>query len=313
MIRDLRSIQILKAVAQHGSISSAAEDLGISQPALTKRIKAIEEDVDLVLFKRDAKGVSLTSNGEFFLEQSEKLIVTANDVNQRLQAFRNGNGGDLRIGSKTGLDDVFFTDVLLQFIKDKPNVHLNVDIDTTPSLIRRLETNDLDLAFVARGYPDATGVDSILNQKIRFIDLCSLTFHFVVRADHPVFKRNSPTNHILKYPLACPKAPRDILNLIANAQQDLNVKFRCPNILIDDYEAVFKIVEVSDHWTAIPAASETVVERMHKLRCVPDLGLIPPLKIGYATRINWDPIPAATHFIQLVKNAVAKLPSASVL
>ena len=312
MIDDLRSIQIVQTVAQRGSVSAAAEDLGISQPALTKRIKAIEERLDLLLFKRDARGVTLTSCGAFFLEQSEKLIVKVDDVANRLLAFREGNGGELRIGTKTGLDDVFFTDVLLKFIKDSPNAQLDIDIDTTPSLIKRLAIGEIDLAFVARGYPDATGQDSVLSQSIHFVDLCSLAFHFVVRAKHPILKTPSPLDQIFEYPLACPKAPMDILSMISSAQKQAGVQFRCPNILIDDYDSVFKVIEVSDHWTAIPAASVSTIERTHTLRCIPDGGLTPPLRIGYATRENWEPIPSARHFIQLVRHAVANLPKSCV-
>ena len=71
VIEDLRSIQIVQTVAQRGSVSAAAEDLGISQPALTKRLKAIEERVDLLLFKRDARGVSLTPCGVFFSNRAK--------------------------------------------------------------------------------------------------------------------------------------------------------------------------------------------------------------------------------------------------
>ena len=239
-------------------------------------------------------------------------MVKADDVANRLHAFREGNGGELRIGTKTGLDDVFFTDVLLEFIKDRPNAHLDIDIDTTPSLVKRLAIGEIDLAFVARGYPDATGQDSVLSQSIHFVDLCSLAFHFVVRAEHPILKTASPLDHIFKYPLACPKAPMDVLSMIASAQKQAGVQFRCPNILIDDYDAVFKVIEVSDHWTAIPAASESTIERTHTLRCIPDGGLTLPLRIGYATRVNWEPIPAAMHFIQLVRNAIEALPKASI-
>ena len=312
MIEDLRLIKVIKTVAMRGSVSAAAEDLGISQPALTKKIQAIESEVQLSLFKRDARGVSLTENGEFFLKQSENLFVEAKDFSNRLKAFREGNGGELRIGTKTGLDDVFFTKVMLEFISNQPSALLEVDIDTTPSLTKRLLSGELDLVLVARGYPDKSGQDCLRNPDITFIDLCALKFNFAVRNDHPVLETENPIHHIFEYPLACPKAPVDILNQIAHAQREAGASYPCPNILIDDYSAVFKVLESSNHWTAVPRASEQVVEGIKTLRLIPDEETIPPLFIGYATRTNWDLIPSAERFIDLVENAVSELPESAV-
>ena len=75
--------------------------------------------------------------------------------------------------------------------------------------------------------------------------------------------------------------------------------FQCPNILIDDYDAVFKIVEASDHWTAAPAASRAAIERNPKLKVIPGADIIPPLHIGFAHRKQWTPVPSADQFLSL--------------
>lgn len=309
MIQDLRSIQIIETVASKGTVSAAADELGISQPALTKRIQAIESLVGLRLLERDAKGATLTSNGEFFLQQSKKLVLQARDFSRRLVDFREGHGGELRIGLKTGLDDVFFTDVMLRLINDNPRALIEVDIDTTPGLVRRVEAGELDLVLVARGYLDDFGRDAVQSPNIHFVDLCALAFDIVVREGHPILDTDSALDVVFQYPLACPKAPTDILSLIATSQEQAGSAYACPNILIDDYQAVFKIVEASDHWTAVPAASKHVIQRMHKLSCISDRGQIPPLRIGYATRAMWDPTPSAMRLIALIKDAVADLPA----
>ena len=308
MLQDLRSIQIIRTVAYKGTVSAAAESLGISQPALTKKIQAIESALDLTLFKRDGKGAVLTSAGEFFLEQSASLVLLAEDLNKRLNAFRDGNGGELRIGSKTGLDDAFFTNVMLTFIQENPGPLVEVDIDTTPSLVDRIESGELDIALIARGYPDKTGLDCTQNPAISFVDLCALTFSLVVREGHPVLETDDPLKHIFHYPLACPKAPVNILRAVGDAQAKVNAPYPCPNILIDDYDAVFKVISASDHWTAVPRASAAAIQRTQTLHCIDDKGAIPALEIGYATRKHWTPIPSALHFIRLVKQAVDDLP-----
>ena len=201
---------------------------------------------------------------------------------------------------------------MLDFIHAFPRALVEVDIDTTPSLIDRLDRGDLDVVLVARGYPDKTGRDCVLHPSVEFKDLCSLKFDFVVRADHPVTARNARQEDIFEYPLACPKAPTDILTLVASAQKQASAPYPCPNILIDDYDAVFKIVDASDHWTAAPTASRAAIERNPKLKVIPGADIIPPLNIGYAYRKQWTPVPSADHFLSLIQTAVQKLPPGSI-
>ena len=90
---DMRQLRYLVAVADAGSFLRAAQDLHISQPALTKAIKALEQSVQVRLFDRGARGVTLTVFGERLYGYGKKSVEEFERVRQELRADRNMPSG----------------------------------------------------------------------------------------------------------------------------------------------------------------------------------------------------------------------------
>ena len=96
---DLRAIAYFAAVAEAGTVRGAAARLGISQPALTKAIRRLEDEVGVVLFDRQARGVTLTAYGRTLLRHARNLQASHKEAREEIAALRAGIAGRVRMGA----------------------------------------------------------------------------------------------------------------------------------------------------------------------------------------------------------------------
>src|SRR5271156_5228957 len=95
---DLRQLRYFIAVAEEGHITRAAERLGMQQPPLSQQIKAIEQELDVQLFRRKARGVELTDTGRVLLDQARAVIERLDHALLLTQRTARGEQGRLLLG-----------------------------------------------------------------------------------------------------------------------------------------------------------------------------------------------------------------------
>jgi len=99
---DLRAIEYFAAVAEGGTVRGAAARLGISQPALTEAIRRLEDEVGVVLFDRQARGVTLTAYGRTLLRHARNLQASLKEAREEIAALRAGIAGRVRARRGSG-------------------------------------------------------------------------------------------------------------------------------------------------------------------------------------------------------------------
>ena len=302
MTLELRDLVIVSNIATYGSIHAAATELCLSQPALTKRLKVIEEKIGLTLFHRLPRGVRLTPSGETFVARSKELLVHARDFETILKRHQEGQDQTLRVGVKPGVHDIFFRKSMIAFSQDYPNVNLAIDMNSSPTLCASIRAGQLDVAIVALNYEDEAGNDPALHPSLNFQPLFELPLEVVMRNDHPILNqlKDDPTQ-ILRFPLACPAAPPAMIRNMKSKAKSINVDFNGPNILFDDYEFILSLVARSNYWTAIFEANNDELKKKDMFRyfSIPDI--LPPMTIGVVTRSTWVTSPSAENLINYVK------------
>mgnify|MGYP003318319857 CR=1 FL=1 len=110
-----------------GSISKAANVLFISQPAITKSIKKLENELEITLFNRSPKGVSLTENGKIFYEFIKNGIESFTNGEHKLTSLKNLDTGIIKIGASTTVTKYF----LMPYIEKFHTLYPNIDISIT--------------------------------------------------------------------------------------------------------------------------------------------------------------------------------------
>jgi DNA-binding transcriptional LysR family regulator len=143
-IRLLRSFQVL---AQQGHFGRAARALHVSQPALTKQMRQLEDEIGGPLFVRGRHGAQLTSAGTLFREEVDRLLLQADRVLDRAQRAARGEVGELRLGFGV-TTRLLVPRLVSRFRKLHPQVHVSLEDMSSPLQLEALEAGDLHIGFV---------------------------------------------------------------------------------------------------------------------------------------------------------------------
>jgi DNA-binding transcriptional LysR family regulator len=149
MAVELRHLRCFVAVAEEEHITRAAERLGMQQPPLSQRIKAIERELDVQLFRRKPRGVELTEAGRVFLDNARAMLAQYDRAFELTRRAARGEQGRLCVGvTPTGPFHPFVPLVIRTFREAFPLVSLTIEECLRTELIARLQDESVDVAFL---------------------------------------------------------------------------------------------------------------------------------------------------------------------
>jgi DNA-binding transcriptional LysR family regulator len=165
---DLRRLRYLVTVAEEGHITRAAERLGIQQPPLTRQIRSLEDELGERLFERLPRGVKPTEAGRAVVEEARALLDRAERLADVAHRAARGERGRLAVGyTSSGAFHPFVAQQIRAFRAAAPGVQLELAEDGTPELVRGLEDERLDAAFVRSGGPlEGLRVEPLLSEPM---------------------------------------------------------------------------------------------------------------------------------------------------
>ena len=141
--------QVFYTVAKSGSLTKAAEELYISQPAVSRSIKQLEQQLGVTLFTRTHRGMKLSAQGgELIFKEVERALSLLQDAENRIMARQTTPTGTLRIGASDTIFEYFLADKIVDFHEKYPEVNIDLVADFTPDTIEKLKANRCDVAFV---------------------------------------------------------------------------------------------------------------------------------------------------------------------
>ncbi len=123
---EIDQIETFLAVATFGGFHRAAEALSVSQPAVSARIKALEQSLGATLFTRSRRGLTLSDAGKTLRPHAEQLLRTAALARQAIHELRPGSGGPLQIAAALSISVYFLPDVLKRFQQAYPNHNITI-------------------------------------------------------------------------------------------------------------------------------------------------------------------------------------------
>lgn len=148
---ELRQIRYFLAVCEHGSFTRAADAFGVTQPALTKAIKALEADVGNTLLHREGRRLVLTELGRMVRPHLERLAGEQDAALTVARNFRLLRQAPLRVGILPTIGPARMARALKGFRDGHPGIELAVSEGSAESLARQLEAAELDVALVSDG------------------------------------------------------------------------------------------------------------------------------------------------------------------
>jgi DNA-binding transcriptional LysR family regulator len=144
----LRQLQVFRSVARHRSFSRAAEDLVISQPAVSAQIKSLEQVLGVPLFQRTGRGVELTEAGRQLLPYAERLLDLLDEALAAVHELRCAQRGQVRVAASTTAGIYVVPKALGAFHRAYPGVELSLDVLNRFAVHQRLLAGDADVAIM---------------------------------------------------------------------------------------------------------------------------------------------------------------------
>jgi DNA-binding transcriptional LysR family regulator len=145
----LRQLKVFESVARHLSYSRAAEELYLTQPAVSLQVKTLEEHAGIALFEQLGKKIYLTAAGVELLQFSRDVIQRFQEVDEALTQFKGISGGRLNV-AVISAGDYFFPRLLVEFAGRYVGVSLNLTVHNREELLGQLAHNLTDLAVMVR-------------------------------------------------------------------------------------------------------------------------------------------------------------------
>lgn len=151
---DLRGIETFYWVATLGGFRAAAEKLHASQPAISQRVRQLEDALGARLLDRDTRGVRLTARGQALLAQAERMLQLRQDM-LALAREDGAIGGRLTLGVAETIVQTWLPELLGRVHEVFPSLQLEIEVDTSPALRQLLLARRIDLAFLLGLLADA--------------------------------------------------------------------------------------------------------------------------------------------------------------
>lgn len=145
---NLHQLQIFCTVARHLSFSDAAEELFITQPAVSQQVKGLERELNVKLFERLGHKMFLTEAGEAVLGSAQAIVTARAEMEQSLALLRGSTRGRLALGANTTGGMYVAPAIVRAFRELHPEVEATLQVETTNRICERVMQNMLDVAVV---------------------------------------------------------------------------------------------------------------------------------------------------------------------
>lgn len=266
---DIDELHAFLSVARQGSFSLAAEGLHLTQPAVSKRIAALEQTLDTRLFDRIGRHIILTEAGQTLLERAEKILADVDDTRRAITNLAGEVRGRLSIATSHHIGLHRLPPVLRQFTRRYPQVPLDLCFMDSEAACRSVAHGDLELAVVTLPFKQ--------DAELILIPTWTDPLALVTAPDHPLCGHARLTLAQLgKYPAILPAAGTFTRELIERSflepGQPLNVSLET-NYL----ETIKMMVSIGLGWSLLPQTMidrSLYVHRLKSLQVVRRLGIV---------------------------------------
>jgi len=175
----LRQLKVFETAARHLNFSRAAEELHLTQPAVSTQIKLLQQHAGLKLFEQLGKKIYLTPAGTELLRYSRAIIELFRQAGEAMATRQGVSGGTLNV-AVISAGDYFFPQLLAEFTRTAPGVKLNLGVFNRQQLLQQLGDNLTDLAIMVRPPRELDTVNE---------PFAPHPYVIVARPDHPLTRR----------------------------------------------------------------------------------------------------------------------------
>lgn len=223
---DFELYRIFVAVAEEENITKASEKLNISQPAITKQIKNLENQLSIKLFERKSKGVALTKEGKELYEKLKNPIEELNRIDSQV-----GKERFINIGTHNHMGGLIFGQAINQYTLKYPDVNLNLICEEVEELLKKLKNKEIDIVFAKKYYKE-------LPNGLKFIKLGYMHEGFIANKQSKIVNQTLTLENLKKQPIYIPREYEQTTKRIKELTKNANI-----NLKLSNYRSIVRLID----------------------------------------------------------------------
>ncbi len=264
-----RRLQVFHTVARLLSFTKAAENLHMTQPAVTFQIRQLEEHFNTRLFDRTHNRISLTEAGKKVYEYSDKILSLYGEMDNKVRELTGDVSGILLIGASTTIAEYVLPSLLGEFKLKFPSVNMRLSVSNSLGVVHMVENNEIDVGIV----------ESPIHNKNLAVEVCWYdNLLFICPPSHKLANRKSiPVAMLKELPYICREEGSGTREFICAHLEESNISMQEMNISMEvgSPEAIKSAVEAGLGISIVSAATVAKEVKLGTLAAVP---LDPPLE-----------------------------------
>ncbi len=297
---DLRTLDYFLTAVARRSLRAAAQELGITQPALTKAIRRLEESFGVPLFDRQARGVSPTVYGTALLRHARDVKAALGAASEEVEALRTGSAGFVKVGAGPSWQDAVLPAAIAELRTGNPKIRVHVTGGGDNQLKEQLKSGALDLVLAA--VPETPR----LEPELAWRPLLADEYCVIADVGHPLRRRKVlRAEDLLAYPWILPSPSTYMVGRLHHLLRAAGVPMPVPAIETDVIPLKLALMRGSDYLSYHAAAHLASM----------DSGRIQPLEVpgtravrhaGLITRQGIELGPAAKALVAILDRRCAQ-------
>jgi DNA-binding transcriptional LysR family regulator len=291
---ELRHLRYFLAVAEALNFTKAAAQLRVAQPALSRRVQDLEDEIGVDLLKRSPRGVTLTAEGKLFLEKTRHILGLAEESVEQVRALARGQYGNLHIGYAPSPTVELLPPALAAYQKAFPQVNVVLHDASRREIVDGLQDGTLELAVM----PEVTSLQA---DGIEFESLRTYPFCVALAPAHRLARLKAvPLEKIVAEPIVgfSRRDYPDYYPFVERLFLPLGIK---PRIAVecDSASSLITAVETGRGIALAMSVFKLAIGRRLTLR--PVAGCSEEIPVGIARAKNGDVTPAGEKFCEILR------------
>ncbi|MBO1264304.1 LysR family transcriptional regulator [Proteiniclasticum sp. SCR006] len=290
---DIQKLKSFLTLAECRSFSETAELLYLSQPAISKQIESLENELQVPLFNRSRNNISLTLQGEYFMQFAEEMVKLADNSKELLKQLDDLKNGTLFFGATNFIGVYLMPRMLSIYQNSYPNIKLNMTISSSKKLFEKLQKHEIEFGFLSH----YVHLDSSQYVTEPF---CLDHMVLVVPYEHPLAAQKScHVSELKKYPFIMKDTHSSLSRFLDDKLHPLDF----PNMIIINNQEAIKQAICHNVGISIMSEKSVEVERMAGLVRtleIQNLNLDREIHIVYHRKKHITP--AGKAFLEMIRN-----------
>ncbi len=217
-------LRVFYSVATFSNFTKAAEEMFITQPAVTKNIKELESELGIRLFNRISNKITLTEAGKLLLHYTEHVLTLDKKFMFDLGVLKQKFSGDLKLGASTTIGQYVLPPILAKFKMEQPEMELSLLNDNTQRIETALIEKILDLGIVE---------GNSKNSQLKYIPFIKDEIVAIAHSSQPLFEKDEITlNEFKEIPLVLRELGSGSLEVITEKLRQKDVKLKDLNVVM---------------------------------------------------------------------------------